>query len=252
MIDESMSMSSVPKVVHYCWFGGKPLPKSAQKCIASWRKYLPDCEIREWNESNFDVNAIPYTREAYERGKYAFVSDYARFYVLYRHGGLYFDTDVEVIRPMDDIVARGAFMGIEQSVESTGVNPGLGLAAEEGMEIYKTILDYYATLHFVDEQGVQFPGTVVKHTTDVLSRYGFVAENRVQEVAGVTIYPNDWFNPLDDATGRLTVTENTRSIHHYSKTWIDNYGPCRIWITRRLHRIFGVYGLQRLKKMIKI
>ena len=252
MIDESMSMSSVPKVVHYCWFGGKPLPKSAQKCIASWRKYLPDCEIREWNESNFDVNAIPYTQEAYERGKYAFVSDYARFYVLYRHGGLYFDTDVEVIRPMDDIVARGAFMGIEQSVESTGVNPGLGLAAEEGMEIYKTILDYYATLHFVDEQGVQFPGTVVKHTTDVLSRYGFVAENRVQEVAGVTIYPNDWFNPLDDATGRLTVTENTRSIHHYSKTWIDNYGPCRIWITRRLHRIFGVYGLQRLKKMIKI
>lgn len=252
MIDESMSMSSVPKVVHYCWFGGKPLPKSAQKCIASWRKYLPDCEIREWNESNFDVNAIPYTREAYERGKYAFVSDYARFYVLYRHGGLYFDTDVEVIRPMDDIVARGAFMGIEQSVESTGVNPGLGLAAEEGMEIYKTILDYYATLHFVDEQGVQFPGTVVKHTTDVLNRYGFVAENRVQEVAGVTIYPNDWFNPLDDATGRLTVTDNTRSIHHYSKTWIDNYGPCRIWITRRLHRIFGVYGLQRLKKMIKI
>lgn len=252
MIDESMSMSSVPKVVHYCWFGGKPLPKSAQKCIASWRKYLPDCEIREWNESNFDVNAIPYTREAYERGKYAFVSDYARFYVLYRHGGLYFDTDVEVIRPMDDIVARGAFMGIEQSVESTGVNPGLGLAAEEGMEIYKTILDYYATLHFVDEQGVQFPGTVVKHTTDVLSRYGFVAEDRVQEVAGVTIYPNDWFNPLDDATGRLTVTDNTRSIHHYSKTWIDNYGPCRIWITRRLHRIFGVYGLQRLKKMIKI
>lgn len=241
----------IPKIIHYCWFGGKPLPKSARKCIASWHRHFPEFEIREWNESDFDVNAIPYTREAYERGKYAFVSDYARFYVLYHHGGLYFDTDVEVIRPMYDLISAGAFMGIEQSAASTGVNPGLGLAAEQGMEIYKTVLDYYSTLHFVDESGQQLPGTVVKHTTDILVRYGFVCENRMQEVAGVKIYPNDWFNPLDDATGRLTVTGNTRSIHHYSKTWVDNYGPFRIWITRRLHRIFGIDGLQRLKKLIK-
>ena len=103
----------IPKVIHYCWFGRNPLPESAVKCINSWRKHFPDYEIKEWNEDNFDVNIIPYTKEAYEAKKYAFVSDYARMWILYHFGGLYFDTDVEVIKPMDDIVKRGPFMGIE-------------------------------------------------------------------------------------------------------------------------------------------
>ena len=103
----------IPKIIHYCWFGRGPLPELAQKCIASWKKYLPDYEIKEWNEDNFDVNIIPYTAEAYKAKKYAFVSDYARFWILYRYGGIYFDTDVEVIRPMDDIIERGNFMGFE-------------------------------------------------------------------------------------------------------------------------------------------
>ena len=240
----------IPEIIHYCWFGGKPLPRSVRRCIASWRKYFPEYEIREWNERNFDVNTVPYTREAYEHGKYAFVSDYARFDILYRYGGLYFDTDVEIIRPFDDIVARGAFMGIEQDGDAVGVNPGLGLGAEPEMELYKSVLNHYATLHFIDEYGVQIAGTVVKHTTDVLRRYGFAAENREQQVAGVWIHPNDRFNPLDDATGRLTITDNTRSIHHYSKTWVDNYGPVRIWITRRLHRMFGVGSLHWIKRYI--
>ena len=240
----------VPKIIHYCWFGGKPLPRSARRCIASWRKYLPEYEIREWNEDNFDVNAIPYTREAYERGKYAFVSDYARFWVLYHYGGLYFDTDVEIIRPFDDIVARGAFMGIEKDGENVAVASGLGMGAVSGMELYKEVIDHYSTLQFVDEHGIQIAGTVVKHATDVLIRHGFETEDREQQVAGVWIYPNDRFNPLDDATGLLTITDNTHSIHHYSKTWVDNYGPLRIWLTRRLHRIFGVGSLSWMKKYI--
>ena len=101
----------IPKIIHYCWFGHNPLPESAKKCIESWKKYLPGYEIKEWNESNFNVNAIPYTEEAYRLKKYAFVSDYARFWILYHYGGLYFDTDVEVIKRMDDIIERGAFMG---------------------------------------------------------------------------------------------------------------------------------------------
>ena len=108
----------IPKKIHYCWFGRNPLPESALKCIESWRKYLPDYEIIEWNEDNFDVNSIPYTQQAYAARKYAFVSDYARFKILYEHGGLYFDTDVEVIKPMDDIVADGPFMGFE--IDSDG------------------------------------------------------------------------------------------------------------------------------------
>ena len=121
-------MESIPKVIHYCWFGGKPLPRSAEKCIASWKKFLPEFEIVRWDESNFDVNAIPYTREAYAVGKYAFVSDYARFWILYHTGGVYFDTDVEVIKNIDDVLSKGNFLGVEQqNDEIITVAPGLGI-----------------------------------------------------------------------------------------------------------------------------
>jgi len=202
---------------------------------------------------NFDVESIPYTAEAYRIKKYAFVSDYARFWVLYHHGGLYFDTDVEVIKPMDDIIERGPFMGVEVPCKvgfEPEVNPGLGLGVNPGLRLYKSILDYYGALHFVDVGGNIIPGTVVKHTTDVLVRYGLCFTDEIQEVAGVWIYPQDYFNPLDDATGRLNITKNTRSIHWYSKTWVDNYGPVRIKITRWIHRIFGVNSLKWLKKLI--
>lgn len=236
-------MASIPKTIHYCWFGHSPLPKSARKCIASWRKFFPDYEIREWNEANFDVNGIPYTREAYERKKYAFVSDYARFYILYHHGGLYFDTDVEVIRPMDDIVARGAFMGMEKMY---GINAGLGIGAAPGHELYREMLDHYAGQHYPDGH------TVMAHTTHVFRRHGFRVKGELQQVLGIWIYPNDYFNPLDDATGRLTVTENTRSIHHYAKTWCDHYPPSRIWATRWLHRVFGVNCFQWLRRYVHV
>lgn len=224
----------------------------ARRCIASWRFFFPDYEIQEWNEDNFDVNIVPYTQEAYEHGKYAFVSDYARFWILYHFGGIYFDTDVEVIRPFDDIIEKGSFMGIEHSLSGNGVNPGLGMGAEPKMALYRSILDHYANLHVVDEQGKQIPGTIVKHTTAVLARFGFNSKNSFQQVEGVNIYPNDWFNPLDDATGRLNITDNTRSIHLYAKSWVDYYGPLRIWATRRLHRILGIEGLHRIKRFIHI
>ncbi len=146
----------IPKVIHYCWFGRNPLPSLAIKCIESWRKYLPDYEIKEWNEDNFDVNIIPYTQEAYQVGKYAFVSDYARFWILYKYGGLYFDTDVEVIKPMDDIIARGPFMGCEKDVSDTSVAsvaPGLGLGVNPGLGLYKEILEMYSKLSFVNKDG---------------------------------------------------------------------------------------------------
>lgn len=244
----------IPKIIHYCWFGRNPLPKSAQKCIDSWKRFFPDYEIKEWNEDNFDVNIIPYTQEAYSVKKYAFVSDYARFWVLYRYGGLYFDTDVEVIKSMDDILERGAFMGVEVLVSqnhSIGCNPGLGLGCKPGLSLYQDVLDYYIALRFLDEKGKIIPGTVVKHTTEVLMKYGLRATNELQKVAGIWIYPQDYFNPLDDATGRLNITKNTRSIHWYSKTWVSNYGPLRIQITRIIHRCFGVDSLAWLKKIMR-
>ena len=245
----------IPKIIHYCWFGRNPLPKSAQKCIASWKKFLPDHEIKEWNEDNFDVNIIPYTKEAYEAKKYAFVSDYARFWILYRYGGLYFDTDVEVIKPLDDIVERGAFMGIEMpSVNGTLplVNPGLGIGATPQMDFYKMVLDAYAGFHFLNADGSLNQKTVVSYTTELLECNGMKSMNDIQEVANIWIYPVDYFNPFNDLTGKLDITANTRSIHWYSKTW-NNQNPLRQWLSRMSHRVFGMClhnSMENIKKFL--
>ena len=217
----------IPKVIHYCWFGGNPLPKSAQKCITSWRKYLPDYEIKEWNESNFNVNIIPYTSEAYKLKKYAFVSDYARFWILYKYGGLYFDTDVEVIKPMDDIIARGPFMGCENSAqpgatpENLGVAPGLGLGVNPGLGLYKEILDLYNDLHYLLPNGTTSTETVVTITTDLLCKKGLQNTPEVQCVDGVWIYPKEYFCPKNYDTGALNLTEKTYSIHQYTGSWLS-------------------------------
>lgn len=231
----------IPKKIHYCWFGRNPLPESAQKCIASWRKYLPDYEIVEWNEDNFDVNTIPYTMQAYQAKKYAFVSDYARFKILYEHGGLYFDTDVEVIRPMDDIIARGPFMGFEINPcpqrPCGAVAPGLCLGAIAEMTLYKSILDYYRTLDFINADGSHnTTDAVVNITTRELIKVGLEDKAGIQKVADITIYPAEYFNPFDDATGRLNKTNNTYTIHWYSKTWL-NVSPMRQVLSRFYHRL---------------
>ena len=234
----------IPKIIHYCWFGRNPLPESAIKCINSWRKYFPDYEIKEWNEDNFDVNSIPYTTEAYQARKYAFVSDYARFWILYHFGGVYFDTDVEVIKPMDDIIEKGPFMGIEVDCgpqqQYPMVAPGLGIAVETGHEVYKRMIDYYSLVNFMDENGVLDHETVVPRTTRVLVESGLQPYNGLQQVAGIWIYPKDYFNPLDSLTGRLFKTTNTRSIHWYMASWQES-SKFRRWISRLSHRIFGLH-----------
>ena len=212
----------IPKVIHYCWFGRNPLPPLAIKCIESWKKFLPDYEIKEWNEDNFDVNMIPYTKEAYEAKKYAFVSDYARFWILYHYGGLYFDTDVEVVKNMDDIIARGPFMGCEGEASDTSVAsvaPGLGLGVNPGLPFYNEMLELYSTLHFINTDGSYNQKTIVAYTTEMLCNYGLRNINEIQECAGMWIYPKDYFCPKDYYTGKLHLTENTMSIHHYDASW---------------------------------
>ena len=230
----------MPKTIHYCWFGRKPLPKLAKRCIASWRKFLPEYEIKEWNEDNFDINLIPYTEEAYKLGKYAFVSDYARYWILFRHGGIYFDTDVEVIKDMDDIIAQGPFMGIERDKDSLSVAPGLGMGADPGMEFYRKMLNLFEDWSPGDSEGV-LPALLVKGTTALFIDNGFKLEDKMQTIDGITIYPNDYFNPMDDYTGKITLTQNTRSIHYYAKSWIENYGPIRNALTQYLHRVILLF-----------
>lgn len=246
----------IPKIIHYCWFGRNPLPDSAVKCIDSWRKYMPDYEIKEWNEDNFDVNIIPYTAEAYSVGKYAFVSDYARFWILYHYGGLYFDTDVEMIKPIYDIVEKGAFMGVEVMCKVVPedligypmVAPGLGIGTPAGTEFYKKLLDYYSGIHFLREDGSIIAGTVVAHTTKLLVEEGLQKNDGLQQVADMWIYPEDYFNPFDDVTGRLKKTENTRTIHWYARTWLKQ-NPYKLWLSRMSHRIFGL-ALFKLRKKL--
>lgn len=212
----------IPKIIHYCWFGRNPLPDHAKKYIDTWRKYLPDYEIKEWNEDNFDVNIIPYTSEAYKSKKYAFVSDYARFWILYHYGGIYFDTDVEVIKNMDDIILNGPFMGIE-NLASMGkyetVNPGVGLGAVKGMDFYKRVLDNYAGYHFIMPDGTLNLRTVVQYVTVELIKCGLKRSNDIQNCAGINIYPKDFFNPKGGDV--MNITDNTRTIHQYSSSWVS-------------------------------
>lgn len=244
----------IPKVIHYCWFGGNPLPESAKKCIESWKKFLPDYEIKEWNESNYDVHKIPYIHEAYEAKKYAFVSDYARYDILHQYGGVYFDTDVEVIAPMGDIIDKGAYMGIEIPAKdgiTPQVNPGLGIGAPAGLEFYKKVLDYYSTLHFLGEDGKPNEVTIVTHTSKVLTDEGMKPINEIQQVSGIWIYPVDYFNPLNDLTGVIEKTANTRSIHWYSKTWMNQRASMRNKITRILHRYLGVEFVHKIGSLLR-
>lgn len=241
----------IPNIIHYCWFGGNPLPELAQQCIASWRKFLPDYEIWEWTDKErngndneksifdkkllFDVNIIPYTEEAYRQKKYAFVSDYARFWIMYKYGGIYFDTDVEVIRPMDDIIAQGNFMGFEMDPDGKntpgkyaprycfGVNPGIGIGMEKGHPFLKRMLNMYATLKFhsvpVD---IAWYKTIVAYTTEELCCCGLKNVKGIQDVQGITIYPREYFSPINVVSGKLIITEHTYSIHRFTSTWSES------------------------------
>ena len=241
----------IPKIIHYCWFGGKPLPKIAEKCIASWKKYLPGYEIKRWDESNFDVNAIPYTREAYAACKFAFVSDYARFWILYHYGGVYFDTDVEVIRPIDDIINRGGFLGVESNRNGIyTVNPGLGFAATQGTAVIGEMMNLYSTFHFINTDGASDLKNIVEITTDYLSSKGLQNTDEIQDCCGFTIYPKDYFCPIDYDTRELKITENTRTIHHYAESWV----PRSTRFKNALSRLFGkrfMSCLIRIKAFVK-
>ena len=241
----------IPKIIHYCWFGGKPLPKSAEKCIASWKKHLPGYEIKRWDESNFDVNAIPYTREAYAACKFAFVSDYARFWILYHYGGVYFDTDVEAINNMDDIISAGNFMGVEQqNDERITVAPGLGMGVIRENSLFGHMIEVYSRAHFLSDDGTPCLKNIVEITTEQLQKYGLRNISEIQECCGFTIYPKDYFCPIDYDTRELKITENTRTIHHYAESWV----PRSTRFKNALSRLFGkrfMSCLIRIKAFVK-
>ena len=222
----------IPKKIHYCWFGRGELSAKAQKCIKSWKKYCPDYEIIEWNEDNFDVHQNEYTKKVYTEKKYAFLSDYARLKVVYEHGGVYLDVDVELVKSLDDLLENDAFFGFETK---EFINTGVGFGAKQGSTAVKTLLEEYNQLLDGTKDVIGCP----KLNTEGLIKLGLERNGQLQKLDECTVYPAEYFNPYDDPTGRLNKTKNTHSIHWYAKSWMDKKSIIRSKLTQPLHRIFG-------------
>ena len=208
-------MNKIPKKIHYCWFGGNPLPELAVKCIESWKKFCPDYEIIEWNESNFDLNYNDYVKEAFEAKKWAFITDVVRLYALVNYGGIYMDTDVEVIKPLDEFLSLEAFSGFEsKSAIPTGI-----MAAEKGQKMFVELLEDYDGAHFLNQDGSLDTTTNVVRITKRCLKYGLVLDNTKQTLNGFTLFPKEYFCPKDHFSGELTISDNTYTIHHFDGSW---------------------------------
>lgn len=242
---------SIPKKIHYVWVGGKPLPSFQQKCIDSWRKYLPEYEIIEWNEKNFDINANRYCREAYEAKKFAFVSDYIRIYVLYHFGGIYMDTDVEVVKSFDDeFLTCESFSGYETP---TSISTGI-MGSVAGQALFEKLLSFYDSAVFKNEDGTLNIITNVAIITEIAKENGFVPDNTRKSILGFTVFPQTYFCPLSHDTDETCFTEKTYTIHHFSGTWCNRKTRFVVrwnhtW-KRKVERIVGITGTQTIYWLI--
>ena len=207
----------IPKIIHYFWLGGSPKSETVEKYIESWKRNCPEFEIREWNETNYDIHKHPFMEKAYNEKKWAFVSDYARLDVLYEFGGIYLDTDVEVIKDLSPLCVYKAFEGFENPKL---VNNGQGFGCEAGMPIIKEMMKLYdGDSPYELIEGKSVPKESPKICTEVLVRQGLKQDGSRQTVGDVEILPVDYLCPMNYKTGRVKITENTYSIHHFSGSW---------------------------------
>ncbi|MBO7253357.1 MAG: glycosyl transferase [Oscillospiraceae bacterium] len=253
---------SIPKIIHYCWFGRKPKPKLAEKCIQSWKKYCPDYQIIEWNEDNFDIQTAPkYVQQAYEAGRWAFVTDYVRLKAMLEMGGIYMDTDVEIIKPLDPYLHHKGFAGFEHPQRiQTGI-----LACERDFPLFQEFIDYYHTASFLKEDGSADTTTNVQILTRLCEKYGLILDGSCQTVRDFAVYPVDYFCPVDFDTEKLHKTKNTVVIHWFAASWHteeerryfeeekkrlkrERQSQLRYGIGTR---IFGEKGYAKLKSLIK-
>lgn len=251
----------IPKTIHYCWFGGGRKSELIERCIASWKKYCPDCDIIEWNESNYDVTKNRYMCQAYQAKRWGFVSDYARLDVIYEHGGVYLDTDVELIRPIDELLNGNGFLGFEctpnEKQQHVFVNTGEGFAAKAKDPIVKAMRDSYESRDFLLSDGTHNLTTCPYYNTEALRPFGLVQENRVQIVGEITVYPTEYFCPLDWKTRKCAVTDRTFSIHHFDASWLSIEEKKRRRIARKIDYVIhlpnmivkNILGEDRYKKL---
>ncbi|MGK4179957.1 glycosyltransferase family 32 protein [Lapidilactobacillus dextrinicus] len=248
----------IPKTIHYCWFGGSPLPSNVKKCIDSWKKYCPDYKIIQWNESNFDIHINQYVYEAYKEKKYAFVSDFARLQIVYDQGGIYLDTDVELLRPLDDVLDNYCFMALEQQDR---VATGLGFGGIAGASFLKANINEYKDEHFIIGKSLNY-STCVEYTMKAIERvYGSLDPVlfRNSKLANtLVVYPQEYFCPYDLKTKRTTITQSTIAIHHYDASWYSQNKimirirkmliPVKIYIHQIVDTIFGRGTYDKIKQ----
>ena len=207
----------IPKKIHYCWFGNNEKNKLVRKCIESWKRYCSDYEIIEWNEYNFDLKQHPYLQWCYDNKKWAFLSDFARLLIIKQNGGIYFDTDVELLKRPDEFLNAEAFYGFEND---KNIATGLGFGAEANHRTINAMVEVYMNLK--ENVDGSYPTVVCPAlNTEAPTPLGLQLNGKRQNVAGAEILPVDYLNPYDDQTGILKKTDNTISIHWYSKCWLD-------------------------------
>lgn len=242
----------IPKTIHYCWFGRGEMPDLVKRCIASWHRHMPDWEYRLWSEENFDVNTSPaYVQEAYQAKKYAFVSDYVRLWALEREGGLYLDTDVEVLKSFEPLLNDTAFIGLEESLAQL---PGTCvMACEAHCQWVKDMLATYDNAHFVREDGTMDMTTNVQRLGERMMQGGLLHERKVQYLPqwGLRVYTHDYFSPIT-STRVMRKSKNTYCIHRFAGTWVDgeNGGVRDWWVVRELVNIL-VQIKRFIAKLIK-
>ena len=232
----------IPKTIHYCWFGRGEMPDLAQKCVASWHKYMPNWEFKLWNEDNFDVNSVPYTKEAYEAKKYAFVSDYVRLWALYNEGGLYLDVDFEVFKPFDNLMGWNAFAGYEGSKHSP-VMMGVVASCPDGIWV-KEMLEDYRNRHFVLNDGILDLRTNVQYINAIMRENGFVQNGKEQNYKDLHIFPVEYFCPRQ-TTGEYLQTENTYCDHLGLGSWAEHDNGWK-------SRIGKAVGQKNMTRLIKL
>ncbi len=244
----------IPKKIHYCWFGGNPLPKLAIECIESWKKNCPDYEIIEWNEQNFDLSMFNYAQEAYNSKKYAFVSDVCRLYALYNHGGIYMDTDVEVIQSLDEFLCHNSFSGFE-TINSvpTGI-----MACQKNDKLFKEFLDYYNDKRFIKTDGSLDLTTNIIPITNILLKYNLELNNQFQIINGMALYPKTYFCPLNYDSEKTEFSNKTYTIHHFAGSWLSSKERKKLKgknlgsrIRRLIKKIIKEKNYYKLKKLIK-
>lgn len=238
----------IPKIIHYCWFGRNEKNRSMLKCIESWKKNCPDYEIVEWNEENFDIECIPFVKDAYDAKKWAFVTDYARLKIVYENGGIYLDTDVELLKNLDSFLELEGYMGFQTDGL---VNTGLGFGAEAGQPVLLQLIRDYENRDFkADSDDVAKIACPIINTK-VLESIGFKVGGEKQTVNGVTLFPAEYFDPKDNQTYILNVTDNTVSIHHYDASWKKSNTHVKHALFRLIARVIGKNNFIKLKNRIK-